>query len=177
MFFPCPESVQSMMDGCISCKEHLILEHSIHSIRNRVVLYLPYTMHFALVTGLLLTLATRVICSPLHTSAASSVAALEPTCTLNVLRAPSFDVDCTFKQHTKTATAYTDCGGCALQTRALGVGLVSFAFPCAWTNTEARQPCRSVTTTPGVATVTVTACQKSRSKPSITATPAATPYQ
>ncbi|KAH7073364.1 hypothetical protein FB567DRAFT_553964 [Paraphoma chrysanthemicola] len=80
-------------------------------------------MYFALFTGLLLTIATQVICSPLHTSAASSVAAPEPTCTLNVLKAPSFDVDCTFKQHTKTATAYTDCGGCALQTQVLGVGL------------------------------------------------------
>jgi hypothetical protein len=51
-----------------------------------------------------------------------------PTCTLHVLKEPSVDTDCTFKEHTKTATAYTDCGGCALQTRVLGVGLVSISM-------------------------------------------------
>lgn len=35
-------------------------------------------------------------------------------------------IDCTFKQYTKTVTAYTDCGGCEMRTKMLGLGLVSF---------------------------------------------------
>lgn len=47
---------------------------------------------------------------------------------MTVLRSPTFEQNCTFKEHTVTATHYTDCGGCALQTRVLGVGLVRLPF-------------------------------------------------
>ncbi|ORY02471.1 hypothetical protein BCR34DRAFT_451701, partial [Clohesyomyces aquaticus] len=67
----------------------------------------------------------------------------EPTCTKNVMKMPSVDIDCTFYAHTKTRTAYTDCGSCALATKMLGLGL----------------PCQTITTVPGVTYETVTACK------------------
>jgi hypothetical protein len=42
-----------------------------------------------------------------------------------MLKAPSFQTNCTFYETTKTSTSYTDCGGCELKTKFLGVGLVS----------------------------------------------------
>ncbi|KAF2476562.1 uncharacterized protein BDR25DRAFT_300517 [Lindgomyces ingoldianus] len=41
------------------------------------------------------------------------------------MKQPSFEVDCTFYEQTKTKTEYTDCGGCTLQTKFFGLGLVS----------------------------------------------------
>jgi hypothetical protein len=55
--------------------------------------------------------------SPMSTAA--------PTCTIIFFKEPSFKTDCTFTQSTSTVTVYTDCGGCALETERLGVGLVS----------------------------------------------------
>ncbi|KAF2654138.1 hypothetical protein K491DRAFT_569628, partial [Lophiostoma macrostomum CBS 122681] len=63
-------------------------------------------------------------------------------CTIPIMKPAPLKQDCTFAAHTSTETVYTDCGGCALVTRRLGVGL----------------PCRAVTTVPGNDSVTVTAC-------------------
>lgn len=54
----------------------------------------------------------------------------EPTCTIPLLVQPSFETDCTFYEKTRTKTEYTDCGGCALETRMLGLGLVSWPRVC-----------------------------------------------
>ncbi|KAI8937504.1 hypothetical protein NX059_005222 [Plenodomus lindquistii] len=62
---------------------------------------------------------------------------------LEILKIPSMETNCTFYETTKTATVYTDCHGCELQTKALGLGL----------------PCRAMATVPGIATKTVTECQ------------------
>ncbi|KAL6712329.1 hypothetical protein ACN47E_000206 [Coniothyrium glycines] len=78
------------------------------------------------------------------TSHSSTTTTLPPACTLNILKMPSFETDCTFRDTTSTSTSYTDCGGCILKTEALGLGL----------------PCRTVTTVPGVTIETVTACKR-----------------
>ena len=59
-------------------------------------------------------------------SFASPLPDAEPTCIHTVMKLPSVDIDCTFYANTKTLTEYTDCGGCALETKYYGVGLVSF---------------------------------------------------
>ncbi|RYN15755.1 hypothetical protein AA0119_g12773 [Alternaria tenuissima] len=65
-------------------------------------------------------------------------------CVVNVFKSPPRQTNCTFYETTTTSTVYTDCGGCALKTKVLGVGL----------------GCRVSTTVPGTATATVTACKK-----------------
>ncbi|KAF2192318.1 hypothetical protein K469DRAFT_309521 [Zopfia rhizophila CBS 207.26] len=60
----------------------------------------------------------------LSSALASLMAGPGPICTTHVVKAPSFQVDCTFYSHTMTKTSYTDCGGCALETKYLGRGLV-----------------------------------------------------
>ncbi|KAF2643274.1 hypothetical protein P280DRAFT_382330, partial [Massarina eburnea CBS 473.64] len=68
-----------------------------------------------------------------------------PSCWIPKLRKPGLERDCTFYETTRTRTVYTDCGGCGLSTRMLGHGL----------------PCLKMTTVPGVAYATVTACSTS----------------
>ncbi|KAF2738467.1 hypothetical protein EJ04DRAFT_429090 [Polyplosphaeria fusca] len=85
---------------------------------------------------------------------ASSLDAQGANCTINFLKAPSFQTDCTFYQETSTSTAYTECNGCALHTRKLGLGF----------------PCKTLTTVPGTAYQNVTSCSSSYSA-STTAAP------
>ncbi|OAL06041.1 hypothetical protein IQ06DRAFT_74774 [Phaeosphaeriaceae sp. SRC1lsM3a] len=116
-------------------------------------------MHLISLVALLGVMAARTACSPFRPSPTTdSTSTAEPTCTINVLREPAIAIDCTFMQHTKTVTAYTDCGGCVMHTRALGVGL----------------PCQEMTTMPGVTTTTVQACKTSE-KYGPTAAPKSTP--
>ncbi|KAF1841712.1 uncharacterized protein K460DRAFT_259755, partial [Cucurbitaria berberidis CBS 394.84] len=71
-----------------------------------------------------------------------STSRLAPTCTINIFRVPSFQTNCTFWEKTRTSTSYTNCKGCEIRTKTMGLGL----------------PCHLVTTVPGLATKTVTAC-------------------
>ncbi|KAH3910839.1 hypothetical protein HBI56_004030 [Parastagonospora nodorum] len=116
-------------------------------------------MQFTFSTAILIALATRSACSPLN-SAPTPTMTPQPTCTLTVFREPAFVQDCTFLQHTATATSYTDCHGCALETLVLGLGL----------------PCHAVTNVPGTATTTVTACSE-KSDVMAAATPPVTPWK
>jgi hypothetical protein len=61
--------------------------------------------------------------SPLQQASASTPSA--PTCTRVIFKQPSFQTRCTQYSRTVTFTAFTDCGGCALSTERLGLGLVS----------------------------------------------------
>ncbi|KAF2254604.1 hypothetical protein BU26DRAFT_447489 [Trematosphaeria pertusa] len=94
---------------------------------------------------ILATLSATVISSPILTPAP------EPTCMLAILKQPSFESDCTFHAKTRTKTVYTDCGGCGLETKMLGLGL----------------PCRTLTTIPGVAYETVTSCCSEKPAPTL----------
>ncbi|KAH9863519.1 hypothetical protein IAQ61_009797 [Plenodomus lingam] len=65
-----------------------------------------------------------------------------PTCTLKIFEFPPVQTECTFYENTVTATSYTECHGCAIQTVVLGLGL----------------PCRKIDYLPGDTTTTVTQC-------------------
>ncbi|KAF2102568.1 hypothetical protein NA57DRAFT_52132 [Rhizodiscina lignyota] len=67
------------------------------------------------------------------------------TCTKTLLKQPPIQTDCTFLSSTITFSKFTDCGGCALTTRELGVGI----------------PCEEKTTVRGIATATVDICSPS----------------
>lgn len=92
-----------------------------------------------------------------------------PSCTLDLIKVPPIETDCTFHEATTTATVFTDCGGCELQTKVMGLGLVSSldghcarGLVAGYTrvnDTNQQQPCRKVHTATGTATETVTACQ------------------
>lgn len=55
---------------------------------------------------------------------ADAVSSPAPTCTRVILKQPSFKTVCTNYKTTVTFTSYTNCGGCALSTERLGLGLV-----------------------------------------------------
>ncbi|TKA59238.1 hypothetical protein B0A49_11504 [Cryomyces minteri] len=88
-----------------------------------------------------------------------AVITAQPTCTLTILKNPPHQIDCTFYSQTATETAYTDCSGCALTTRQLGVGL----------------PCQTITTLPGYTTTTVTTCLASNRARTVASSAASPP--
>ncbi|KAF2856637.1 hypothetical protein T440DRAFT_512651 [Plenodomus tracheiphilus IPT5] len=99
-------------------------------------------MFSLIITLVLAAFSVQTLSSPLHPSSNTSWTP-SPTCTIELLKIPSVETNCTFYETTQTATVYTDCHGCELQTMALGLGL----------------PCRAIHTVPGTATKTLTECQ------------------
>jgi hypothetical protein len=62
---------------------------------------------------------------PAHWVSTDTTAAPEATCTMQVFKPPPLEENCVFHESTRTITHWTDCGGCELRTRKMGVGLVS----------------------------------------------------
>ncbi|KAH7402650.1 hypothetical protein BKA66DRAFT_6177 [Pyrenochaeta sp. MPI-SDFR-AT-0127] len=118
-------------------------------------------MHSKLPTVVLAALALQVISSPLDVQPSlTPTSTLPTTCTLNVFRTPTFETYCTLYTKTRTSTSYTDCHGCEIKTKVLGLGL----------------PCQTLTTAFGVAIETIIAC-KEKDKYMTTAATTASEYQ
>ncbi|UPX13640.1 uncharacterized protein EKO05_0004140 [Ascochyta rabiei] len=107
-------------------------------------------MRSAIVGLVMAGLSAQVLSSPLEQATTLfSTPTPAPTCTLPILKQPSFKKICTKYGKTLTFTSYTNCGGCSLETKHLGFGL----------------PCQTVTYNPGNTAEIVTSC-----KPSLTTT-------
>ncbi|XPS71550.1 hypothetical protein M3J09_003730 [Ascochyta lentis] len=103
-------------------------------------------MRSAIIGFVLAGLSAQVLSSPLEQAVAvSPTPTPAPTCTLAILKQPSFQKICTNYGKTLTFTSYTNCGGCSLVTRHLGLGL----------------PCQTFTYNPGNTGEVVTSCKPS----------------